>query len=214
VSPAYAFTPEFLGALAGGGVVVATSFYETFDTTGYDNAGWIEVGSVYSDYVALPAPISGTQSLGTPSSPRSTATSPAFDNIRHIDFLVNIPSVGSSDLTLMRIQDSSHVILAYIYMRAARSLRCTHGSTISTSGAVITLGTTYHLWIDYTPGDGVDGILVVSIAEYTGSEVKPGSPIINIQTGTSQTTATYCELGTGNTIATGNVVFDNLKLEN
>lgn len=137
---------------------------ETFDSTGYDVAGWTEsnTSEIKEDYATAPAPLSGTQSLYFDVTASRTLDSPAFsgqDTI-WVSFLWHDDeaSLPAAPRTIFAIKDSvggTTVASATIETDGDVTVACGSGSNRST--ASLTLGTTYRIWVSYTRGSGANG---------------------------------------------------------
>jgi hypothetical protein len=193
--------------VVGGGE--STAWVETFDAaTGYDKTGWVEYLNPDEDCATPPCPIAGTQSLSIPYGARSTSdTIPGLGGSVTVDFVVYFTTVdNTAENDLLELYNSGGVKIGNIGLRADDKLRIFHGES-SVIGPVISplAGVAKRVWLDYT----TNGEMALYVADYTGSETKPGSPYISLSTGTAITDLAKFRLINSGNDPGGPIIFDN-----
>lgn len=136
---------------------------ETFDSTGYDVAGWSESSSeIKEDWTTAPAPLSGTQSLYFDASAARTLDTPAFtaSDTVWVSFLFHDDeaSLPASGRTLFAIKDSvGGTTIASFALESDGDVTVVCGSATQRSTASLSLNTTFRIWFSYTKGSGANG---------------------------------------------------------
>lgn len=194
-------------------VTGVTEFLETFEGTGFLNAGWTTSGTVNADSTS-PVPPAGTQALAIDYN--GIATSPATSvvtSVGELEFYLYADTASwahTNAATIVKFYDSSAAQIGYLSIRIGGYLRLYGGTAYNTSASALTVGTWYHCWIDMTPL----GTYALYYTPVTGSETKPGSSSAAC-TSTSSTTLSSVVLEMINTSADigGNIVFDNVRIK-
>lgn len=140
-------------------------------------SGWTDVGTVDWDY--LVAPIVGTQSWQAGTGTGNNSTSPSFTapSVCYAFFALTV-GAGSGNIPIFLLRNGTTTIASFDY-RSTSVFRISHGSANS---ATFSGGAgTYYVWLDYTAGTGLDGVMNCYIA---ATQTKPGSPSATLTTGT------------------------------
>ena len=155
--------------------------FETFDSTGYDLVGWTEVltgagGVVNEDYTTNV--LSGTQSLYikipddengyVTNSFTATGTAYGYFQFRPISFATGEDQWKS----VFRFEDSSGNSLCKVQIQESGFLRITTGSTSSSLTSVVSVNTTYHVWVYWKNSNGTDSECSLAVSS---TQVKPTS---------------------------------------
>ncbi|TXH15805.1 MAG: hypothetical protein E6R03_06550 [Hyphomicrobiaceae bacterium] len=137
---------------------------ETFDSTGYDVAGWTEsnTSEIKEDYATAPAPLSGTQSLYFDVTATRTADTPAFtaSDTVWISFLFHDDeaTLPGGQKIICSIKDSvGGTTVASIAIESDGDMTVACGSATQRSTASLSLNTTFRIWFSYTKGTGANG---------------------------------------------------------
>lgn len=164
---------------------------ETFDSTGYDVAGWTEssASDIKEDYTTSPAPLSGTQSLYFDAAVNNRLLdSPAFaaSDTLWVSFLLHDDEAAlpGAARPFFAIKDSvggaSQVVLT---METDGDLTIACGSATSRSTDSIARNTTYRIWISYSKGTGANATAAVY---WSSPATDPkGAAKASVSTGTS-----------------------------
>lgn len=192
---------------------ISGGFLETFDASGYDNAGWTTVsGTPNPDCSTSPCPGVGSQSLYTVYGARVSSPITNVSGSITYDFLVYLSTDSASGTNWFWILNSSAVVIARLENRADGSLRLYHGTASKVNTTVITKAVWMHVWVEYTPGTGSNGILRVYATEYLGGEeVKPSSVLNELINGTATDNADKFRLGNYEIPGSSFTIYDNLR---
>lgn len=163
---------------------------ETFDSTGYDVAGWVEsnTSEIKEDYATAPAPLSGTQSLYfdvTATRSLDAAAWTGSDTV-WVSFLFHDDeaSFPAAPRLFCAIKESvGGTTIASITLETDGDLTVACGSATSRSSDSIARNTTYRIWLTYTKGTGSNGSAAVYWS--TPSTDPKGSAKASVTTGTS-----------------------------
>lgn len=163
-------------------------FNETFDASGFDNAGWTESnsGEILEDYTTSPAPLEGTQSLYFDVTSTRTADTPSFatNSTLWVRFMLHnseaaLPGAARSIFALKDTVGGTTV--CSLLHETDGDLTLAQGSTTSRTTASLTTNTTYYIWVRYTAGSGSNGAADV----YWSTDTTKGAAKASITTGTS-----------------------------
>lgn len=137
---------------------------ETFDSTGYDVAGWAEASTseIKEDYTTSPSPLSGTQSLYFDVTATRALDSPAFagQDTVWVSFLFHDDeaSLPGGTRAFLAIKDSvGGTTVASLTFETDGDITVACGTANNRSTDSLARNTTYRIWVSYTKGTGANG---------------------------------------------------------
>lgn len=191
-------------ARGSGGSESSYAVNETFDGTGEPATLWSHYTptncTVNYDYATSPAPLEGTQSLRVYYTTGDDCWSllnfgADYD---HVYFQINIPSLPAGNQTPLYFFNSSDSTLFAIGALSTGAFRPFWPTFDSFGDYSISAGTTYHVWVDFTPGTGANAVCDVYFAT---TSTKPGSATVHMTGGAATTHIRKIQFGAYGTYA-------------
>lgn len=151
----------------------AYEFVETFDVSGYDNAGWSVTGTVNADNTTNV--LSGTQSLAIPTGAQNYISRSVSGSPKYFYFQWKPLTAGGYNYFLYSTDGPG-----INYSGENSALTWYHGAVSAGGTLAISNNVLYHIWIDWTPGTGVNGTLGAYIST---NSTRPGTADATISNG-------------------------------
>src|SRR5438477_4765801 len=158
----------------------ATLLSEDFEGPGFEQPGWIKHGTPNEDYTAFP--LQGSQSLNCLGGQYLERTSRNADSF-YMYFRARW-NTWSDYNNVIYWDDSSFGFVADLYA-ADNFFQIAHGSVFASGRTILTENTTYHIWLEWTKGTGVDGTMKLFLSTDGNKPLLPEASII---TGTGHAT--------------------------
>jgi len=150
---------------------------EGFEGPGFENSGWIKHGAPNEDYTD--AVLHGAQSLYCSNAAFISHSFQMTDRF-NVYFRVRWNAWGDFNNVIFWY-DSAFIITARITVNPLNGIvTLHHGSVTAQSTAPVRLNTTYHMWVEWTKGIGIDGTLLLY---FSTDGKKPALPNASIITG-------------------------------
>lgn len=172
---AQSFTPTDVAWMGQLGAVVeeeAPSYLVSEDFEGSGTAdGWVNNNTPDWDYTTAPAPLVGSESLGTDNSQDWSTKTFSADNEVWAFCYWNASSFANAPYFL-DLLNSGGTTVAKVRILSTGAVRVYNGtSNAETSAGAVATNTTYCMWVQYIKGSGANGITRTYIA--AGSETRP-----------------------------------------
>jgi len=175
---------------------------EGFEGPGYENTGWIELGTPNENYTTMA--LHGAQSLncvGAQYLQRTFRYSTSFNLYFRVRWnawfdynnIISWDNTGWSTVASVWADDNRIAI--------------NHGSVSRNGTTSIAVNTTYHVWVEWTRGSGINGTMKLYVST---DGTKPGTPEASITTGTGGGTE---RMYVGPFAAGPNVIFDRILVD-
>jgi hypothetical protein len=200
------------GSFGSGGSPPSYLLDETLEGTGYADGTWTEYreesqGTIDEDYTTTV--LSGSQSLYIQSITYRLAStdskSVTTSGTAGVYFIWQ-PKVSSTNTyDLIILEDSSNNEVGRLRVSSSDQLQMFHGSS-SHAVQTVSISTTYHIWMDYTPGTGANSSLLVYVAT---SSTKPGTATDSLTNENETTTVDHVVLACQ---YAGEGIFDNIRI--
>ena len=175
---------------------------EGFEGAGFENTGWTKSGAPNENYTNVV--LNGAQSLNCVGA-QFVQRSFSFSTNFYLYFQARW-NVWMDYGNVIYWDDPSFNTAAALYADDNR-LEIIHGTAAAYGTTVLTTGTTYHVWVEWTKGTGVNGTLKL-FTSTTG--VKPAAAEASLTTGNGAATA---RMYLGPTSTGPNVIFDRLLVD-
>lgn len=161
-----------VGSGTGGQTVTVT---ENFEGPGYENPGWLELGTPDDDYTTVV--IAGSYSLRTRDGERSYRQ---FTGATSADLQLSVLwREWTANHDVLQFANSGGAPVASVSVFNSR-LRVTHGSVSASGTTAITLNRAYYTWLEWQQGTGANGRLALYLSS---NSTKPSTPEAVVTTG-------------------------------
>jgi hypothetical protein len=180
---------------------------EGFEPTGYENSGWLEVGTPNEDYAA--APLADTQSLrcnGGQQVYRTLSGLTTFSLYTQIRW-----STWKTNHTIMDFMDTGGSPAGFIWAGNDGSLSVYHGQNSARGSSLLQTGVTYHLWLDWSSAGIQGGRMALYIST---TAMRPSSPeaILTNGTGGALSRVYFGSPSTGPLLDFDNILLDDAPI--
>lgn len=199
---------------------VATASYlikQDFEGTGYDNGEtWTEAGTATPDEDYTGVALAGSQSLRVVTTSATSRSSVSFSAAGTVEvYFLFRPVVASAEagLTIVQLRsaDDAAEAIRLRWLSSGRLDVRAGGGTVASPVTVLSVDTTYHVWVRFVVGTGANAVATVAFST-TGTRPSSGNEFAQTSNGTATANAGILRLGTITT-TTVEMIFDKVRVD-